>query len=196
MLVTKTPNKFILYARKSSESEDQQVASIDSQIKELEAVAQREGLQVAAVLSEAKSAKAPGRPVFAELLARIHRGEAAGILCWKLDRLARNPVDGGNVSWMLQSGVIQAIRTHERSYTPADNVLMMSVEFGMANQFVRDLAANVRRGMQAKVEKGWYPGVAKPGYLNTPHQPKGERTTPLDPVRFPLVQKAFRIMLA
>jgi len=188
--------KYLLYARKSTESEDKQVASIDSQIKELRTIAEREQLEVVDVLSESQSAKAPGRPVFGDLLARIHCGKANGILCWKLDRLARNPVDGGNISWMLQQGIIQHIQTHERSYFPTDNVLMMAVELGMANQFIRDLSENTKRGLRAKVEQGWYPGVAKPGYLNEWHRDKGERTTPKDPVRFPLLKRAFLLVLA
>ena len=114
----------------------------------------------------------------------------------KLDRLARNPVDGGNISWMLQEGVLQRIQTHERAYCPTDNVLMMSVEFGMANQYVRDLSHNVRRGLLAKVEKGWYPGVAKPGYMNDPHGLKGERVVRPDPQRFPLVKRVFHLVLS
>ena len=128
--------KYLLYARKSSESEDRQVASIKSQIDVLTEMAKKEGLKIIDIISEAKSAKAPGRSEFNEMLARIHKGEAQGIICWKLDRLARNPVDGGSINWMLQEGVIKHIKTHERSYYPTDNVLMMSVEFGMANQFI------------------------------------------------------------
>src|SRR5919109_2367757 len=148
---------YFLYARKSSEAEDQQVASIDAQIDALQELARREGLEVLEVLSEAKSAKSPGRPVFERMLERIGDGEAHGILCWKLNRLARNPIDGGQISWMLQQGAIQHIRTHDRSYYPTDNVLMMAVEFGMANQYIRDLSADVRRGLRAKCEAGWMP---------------------------------------
>src|SRR5437899_2006737 len=97
-----TTAKYFLYARKSSESEDRQVASIDSQIENMKNDAAREHLEIIDVLSEAQSAKAPGRPVFSRMIERIRRGEAQGIICWKLDRLARNPVDGGQVSWMLQ----------------------------------------------------------------------------------------------
>ena len=84
------------------------------------------------------------------MLARIHQGHAQGIICWKLDRLAQNPVDAGNINWMLQQSVIQHIQTYQRSYYPTDNVLMMNLEFGMANQYVIDLSVNVKRGMRKK----------------------------------------------
>ena len=49
--------KYILYARKSTESEDRQVLSIDSQISELKALAEREGLTIVCVMQESRSAK-------------------------------------------------------------------------------------------------------------------------------------------
>jgi DNA invertase Pin-like site-specific DNA recombinase len=189
------PITYFIYARKSTESEDRQVASIDSQVAELTALARRDGFTVADVFSESQSAKAPGRPVFSKLLQKIHKQKANGILCWKLDRLARNPIDGGNISWMLQQGILQRIQTHERCYAPSDNVLMMSVEFGMANQFIRDLSQNVKRGLHAKVQQGWYPGVAKSGYMNDAVSIQGEKTTPIDPERFPLLKRAFGLIL-
>jgi len=187
--------KYLLYARKSSESEDRQVASIDSQIDELTKLAQRDNLEVIDILAESQSAKAPGRPVFSNLITRIHNSEAQGILCWKLDRLARNPVDGGNINWMLQQGMIRHIKTHERSYYPTDNVLMMSVEFGMANQFIRDLSQNAKRGLRAKAERGWYPTYATLGYTHNPLKRKGEKEIIIDPERFDLVKKMFDLML-
>lgn len=187
--------KYLLYARKSSESEDRQVASIDSQIDELTKLAQRDNLEVIDILAESQSAKAPGRPVFNNAITRIHNNEAQGIICWKLDRLARNPVDGGNINWMLQQGMIRHIKTHERSYFPTDNVLMMSVEFGMANQFIRDLSQNSKRGLRAKAERGWYPTYATLGYMHNPLKRKGEKEIIIDPERFDLVKKMFDLML-
>ena len=187
--------KYLLYARKSSESEDRQVASIKSQIDVLIEMAKKEGLQILGIISEAKSAKAPGRSEFNEMLARIHRGEAQGIICWKLDRLARNPVDGGSINWMLQEGVIKHIKTHERSYYPTDNVLMMSVEFGMANQFIRDLSQNTKRGLKTKAERGWYPTYATLGYMHNPLKRKGDKEIIKDPERFDLTKKMWGLML-
>ena len=145
---------YFLYARKSTDVEDKQVLSIEAQLNELRSLAKRESLAIAAEFVEKQSAKKPGRPIFNDMLRRIIAGEAQGIVCWKIDRLARNPVDGGQISWLLQQSVIQHIQTHDRSFLPADNVLMMSVELGMANQYIRDLSANTKRGLREKARRG------------------------------------------
>lgn len=187
--------KYFLYARKSSEAEDRQANSIDAQITELTEVAKRFELDVVGVFEESKSAKTPGRPAFNEMLGRIHNGEANGILCWKLDRLARNPVDGGNVSWILQQGIVQQIRTPQTTYHPTDNVLIMAMELGMANQFIRDLSVNVKRGLKNKATQGWRPSGAPIGYLNTPGREKGFKTICKDPERFDVVRRLWDMML-
>ena len=158
--------KYFLYARKSTDVEDKQVRSIEDQLAVLRALAKQEGLHVAHEFIEKQSAKRPGRPVFGEMMSRIERGEAQGIICWKLDRLARNPIDGGQISWFLQKGVIRHIQTHDRSYYPTDNVLVMAVELGMANQFILDLSVNTKRGLHEKVRRGEYPALAPIGYMN------------------------------
>ena len=160
--------RYFLYARKSTDKEDMQVLSIEAQLSELRLLAKREVLEVIAEFVEKQSAKQPGRPFFNEMIERVRKGEADGIICWKLDRLARNPVDSGQVSWLLQSEVLKHICTPERSYYSNDSVLLMSVEFGMANQYVRDLAYNTSRGLRAKARRGEYPAPAPVGYINNP----------------------------
>lgn len=187
--------RYFLYARKSSESEDRQMASIESQIAELTKLAKENNLEVVEVFSESKSAKAPGREIFSEMMLRIKKGEANGIICWKLNRLARNPIDGGEVSWLIQQNIIQHIFTYGRSYYPTDNVIVMAVELGMANQFVRDLSVDSQRGLRNKAEQGWYPAPATVGYLNTPDRSKGFKTIVKDPTTFPLIRKIFDLML-
>ena len=158
--------KYILYCRKSSESEDRQTMSLDAQEHELREKAQKNNIEIIKVYRESMSAKAPGRPLFAEMAQMIAKEEADGILCWKLDRLARNPVDGGTISWMLQNGRVKAIQTHEREYLPTDNVLLMYVELGMSNQYVIDLSVNVKRGNREKLRRGEWPNHAPYGYKN------------------------------
>src|ERR1700743_2661195 len=98
--------KCFLYCRKSTESEDRQVLSIDSQRRELERqLAAQSDVELVAVFEESKSAKSPGRPVFNQMVARIEKGEAEAIAAWAPDRLARNSIDGGRIVYLLDRGV-------------------------------------------------------------------------------------------
>ncbi len=159
------PLKYVLYARKSSESEDKQKASIEDQVAECISHAKKNGYEIVDTICEAISAKKPGRLGFASMMKKLERRKVEGIICWKLDRLARNPIDGGHISWYLQQGKIKHIATVGKDYYPKDNVLMMQVEFGMANQYINDLSDNVLRGYRRKAERGWYPYLHLPlGY--------------------------------
>lgn len=185
--------RYLIYARKSSESEDRQALSIESQVKELTEFAKLHGLDILQVLTESRSAKTPGRPVFADLLSLLTRRAANGVLCWKLDRLARNPVDGGAIIWGVDQGTIGEIVTPGRSFSNrGDDKFWMQLEFGMAKKYVDDLSDNVRRGNRAKLERGWLPGVPPLGYLNDP----GTRTIVSDPERFPVVRKIWTAVLS
>lgn len=187
--------KYFIYARKSSEDKEKQVASIGDQLEVLNKVAKQNKLNIVEIYEESQSAKKPGRPQFNAMLARIAKGDANGILCWKLDRLARNPIDGGQINWMVQQGVIQIIKTNERDYFPSDNVLMMQVELGMANQYLRDLSTNVKRGLAKKIRDGWLPSLAPIGYLNDRTNEKGNRTIMKDPERFDIVRRIWDLAL-
>src|SRR3989338_5180415 len=125
----KDMSKYFLYARKSTDVEDKQILSIEAQLVELRSLAKRDGLEIVEEFVEKRSAKMPGRPVFSEMVARIQKGKAQGIVCLKIDRLARNPVDGGQIQWMLQNGTIAHIQTHDRAYYPAHNLILISFVF-------------------------------------------------------------------
>lgn len=185
--------KFVLYARKSTESEDRQVLSIDSQIREVRQLAATHGVVVADVLRESHSAKAPGRPVFGQLVRRIHRGEISGILCWKMDRLARNHLDTGTVLQALADGKLERIITSDGvKTTDGNDRLMGTFEFAFATKFIDDLRANVKRGNRARFERGWPNHLPPIGYLND----KTTKTIVKDPERFDLVRRMWDALLA
>ena len=184
--------KYFLYTRKSSESEDRQVQSIDDQVGRLKKLANDLGLNIKKTYAEAKSAKKPGnRPMFDEMIQRIENGEADGILCWHLNRLTRNPIDSGKLSWLLQQGIIKTIQTSERQYLPDDNVLLFNIEAGEANQYILNLSRDTKRGLLKKLNLGWHNGIAPLGYLND----KENKTIITDPERFNLVRKMWDLML-
>src|SRR5262249_9672037 len=127
----------IIYARKSTESDDRQILSIDSQVQELKLLAARRGLHVDEVLPEARSAKARGRPVFAQLMKRVGKGAIASVLCWKIDRLARNHLDHGAVLQALADGTLPRVITPERDYTADGNDRFLgNFEFGIATKYI------------------------------------------------------------
>jgi DNA invertase Pin-like site-specific DNA recombinase len=182
-----------MYLRKSSESEERQELSIPAQLRELTAVAAKRGLRlIGEPREESQSAKEPGRPIFGKVLAAIDAGKADGILCWKLDRLARNPVDGGRIMYSLGKRVIKEIVTPERAYLgTGDDKLLMSIIFGMATKYSDDLSDNVRRGNREALLSGRWPGKPKLGYR------RNHETGALvpDPERFPLVQRLWQSVL-
>ena len=180
--------KYILYARKSTDVEDKQVLSIEAQLVELRAYAHNENLQIIDELVEKKSAKTPGRPVFAELLKRIERGEANGIIAWHPDRLARNSVDGGQIVYLLDQTHLSNLKFPTFWFeNTSQGKFMLSIAFGQSKYYVDNLSENTKRGLRQKVRRGEMPGRAPLGYINDMRT----KTVVVDKRRAPLVVEAF-----
>jgi DNA invertase Pin-like site-specific DNA recombinase len=184
------PQKFFLYARKSTDVEDKQVRSIEDQIAELRAFAKQESLSISEVFIEKQSAKIPGRPIFNEMLNRIEAGEANGILAWHADRLARNSVDGGRVIYLLDCGRIAALKfpTLWFENTPQGK-FMLNIVFGQSKYYVDSLAENTKRGLRQKVKRGEYPSLAPIGYIND----KRIKSVSVDKKKAPIIRRAFEL---
>ncbi len=186
--------RYFVYCRKSSEADDRQVMSIQSQRSELERVfAGRDDIEIVETFEEAKSAKTPGRPIFADMIARIELGEAAGIIAWAPDRLARNSIDGGRVVYLLDTGALRDLKF--ATYTFENNSqgkFMLQIMFGQSKYYSDALSENVKRGNRTKVQNGWRPNLAPFGYLND----KSTKTIVKDPELFPIVRRIFDLYLS
>lgn len=159
--------KYVLYARKSTESDEKQALSIDSQVKEMLGIADREALEIIDIRRESHSAKDSGqRPVYREILEDIKRGRFNGILTWAPDRLSRNAGDLGSIVDLMDQGSLLEIRTYGQHFrnSPNEKFLLM-ILCSQAKLENDNKSINVKRGLRTRVEMGLWPGPAPTGYL-------------------------------
>jgi len=159
-------SKYFLYARKSTDDAEHQLLSIPAQIDELRTFAVKEGLNIVDTVIESKTAKVPGRELFNQMLDRVEKGEAQGILAWHPDRLARNAVDAGRVVYLLDRNILVDLKfpTFWFQNTP-QGLFMLSIAFGQSKYYVDSLSENTKRGLRQKVRRGECVGLAPLGYL-------------------------------
>lgn len=184
--------KYVLYARKSTEQDEKQTLSIDSQVKEMLAIAERDELEIVDIRREAHSAKDSGqRPVFKELLEDVRRGRYNGILTWAPDRLSRNAGDLGSVVDLMDQKSLIEIRTYGQYFrnSPNEKFLLM-ILCSQAKLENDNKSINVKRGLRMRCEMGLRPGPAVVGYLNEKHMDRKCQVI-IDPERGPIIKKVF-----
>jgi site-specific DNA recombinase len=160
--------KYCLYARKSTEQEDKQALSIESQVREMITLAEREGLEIVEIKRESHSSKEVGqRPVYNELINEIRQGKFNGILTWAPDRLSRNAGDLGSVVDLMDQGLLHEIRTYGQKFTNNPNEKFLLMILGSQAKLENDnKMVNVKRGLRARCEMGLWPSVPPTGYLS------------------------------
>lgn len=190
--------KYFIYCRKSSEDEGKQILSLPAQKKELFEYAEKFGLKIVDVYLESQSAFKPGRIKFDEMVKRVENGEGNGVLVWQANRIARNSLDGGRFIYLMDEGKIRELKTPGRTFTnSSDDKFILNIEFGMAKKDSDDKSENVKRGNSYKFfEKKQWIGPAKPGYINVTNPLTKEKEIAVDKERFPLIQKAMRLILS
>ena len=184
--------RYCLYARKSTEAEDKQVLSIESQVKEMQTLAERERLHIVEIKRESHSSKEVGqRPVYNQMLGDIRAKKFNAILTWAPDRLSRNAGDLGSVVDLMDQKHLIEIRTYGQKFTNNPNEKFLLMILGSQAKLENDnKAVNVKRGLRTRCEMGWRPGVAPTGYLNEKHVDKKCQCR-LDPKRAPIIKQMF-----
>lgn len=188
--------KYALYCRKSSEGEDAQVQSITAQKTEMLDFADRNGLEIAVILDESKSAHHPGRPIFNELVRLVKAGKVNAILVWHANRISRNPIDAGQIIYLLDQGLLKEIRTYSGAFRNTSNdKFFLGLEFGVSKKDSDDKSDGVKRGQRERARKGYPHGVSSIGYMNDKSDLKGNRKWLEDPARFELVREVLHLYL-
>jgi DNA invertase Pin-like site-specific DNA recombinase len=184
--------KYCLYARKSTEQDERQALSIESQVKEMLAIAERDGLEIVDIRRESHSAKDSGqRPTFKELLEDVRRGRFNGILTWAPDRLSRNAGDLGSVVDLMDQKLLVEIRTYGQHFrnSPNEKFLLM-ILCSQAKLENDNKSINVKRGLRTRVEMGLRPGPAPTGYLKEKRMDFKCQAI-IDPLRGPIIKQMF-----
>jgi len=161
------PLKYCLYARKSTESDERQALSIDSQVKEMLQIAERENLEIVDIRRESKSAKDSGnRPIFKELIKDITEEKFNSIITWAPDRLSRNAGDLGSLVDLMDEKKLMSIRTFGQTFSNSPNEkFLLMILCSQAKLENDNRGINVKRGLRARCEMGLWPTCPPTGYF-------------------------------
>ncbi len=174
--------KVVSYIRVSTDEQAKHGDSILAQRQILQDYAKGHNLEVVQEFEESQSAYKPGRPEFAKMLKLLKkRADVTGVLCYKIDRIARNLRDYSELSEMSGVGIISATEALPDNST---GELIGGVQAVFSRYFSDQLSERVKLGMETKAKRGMWPTYAPIGYLNDPDSkgiiPDPERA---DPVR-------------
>lgn len=186
---------YFLYCRKSTDEKDRQVLSLGSQ--ETEAVQRFGSLKIIKLPHESVSAFEPDkRPVFKNMIERIKKGEAQGIIAWHPDRLSRNPKDAAEIIYLLDIGALKDLKFCSYYFDNSpEGKMMLQITLSQSKYSSDKLSKDVKRGMDKKAQSGWRPGLATLGYINSKTNFKGEQVIYNDPLRFNRVKQMWQMFL-
>ena len=151
----------VIYARYSSHA--QRDVSIEQQVADCEAYAKMNNLRVVKVYADrALSGTSDKRPEFQKMLRDAERGRWSYVLCWKVDRFARNRYDSATYKFRLKRYGVRVIYAKESIPDGPEGILLESVLEGSAEYYSANLSQNIKRGMRynalaCKVNNGSMP---------------------------------------
>ena len=179
--------KAVIYARYSSDSQREE--SIEGQIRECTAFAEKNGITVLRhYIDRAFSAKTDNRPEFQNMIKDSGKKLFDMIIVWKLDRFARNRYDSARYKAALKKNGVKVVSATEVISEGAEGIILESVLEGYAEYYSADLAEKVIRGMTDNALKCKYNGGTLPiGYLID-----DEQFFQIDPLTAPFVLDAFK----
>lgn len=177
------------YVRVSTAKQGEKGVSLDEQRDAILRYAQRNQFEVVRWFEERQTAAKRGRPVFAEMLRRLRRGEAAGVIIHKIDRSARNLRDWSDLLELTDHGIELHFAYESLDLNSRGGRLSADIQAVVAADYIRNLRDEARKGIYGRLKQGIYPLPAPLGYLD---RGKGKPKDP-DPAKAPLVRHAFEL---
>ena len=154
----------VIYARYSSTNQNEQ--SIEGQINECHAFAQREGFNIVyEYVDRALSGKNDDRPQFLQMIKDSAKRQFSVVIVWKLDRFSRNRFDSAHYKHLLKKNGVKVVSATERISDDPEGIILEGVLEATAEYFSANLAQNVKRGQRENMAKGLHVGGYAPyGY--------------------------------
>ena len=177
----------VIYARYSSDNQREE--SIEGQIRECTAYAEKNGITVVKhYIDRALSAKTDNRPDFQQMIKDSEKRLFDIVLVWKLDRFARNRYDSAHYEYQLERNHVKLVSATEPISDSPAGIMVKSMLTGMAEYYSAELSEKVVRGMTENVLKGKYNG----GTIPIGYTVDEEKFFQIDPLKAPFVVEAFQ----
>ena len=177
----------VIYARYSSDNQREE--SIEGQIRECTAYAEKNGITVVKhYIDRALSAKTDNRPDFQQMIKDSEKRLFDIVLVWKLDRFARNRYDSAHYEYLLERNHVKLVSATEPISDSPAGIMVKSMLTGMAEYYSAELSEKVVRGMTENVLKGKYNG----GTIPIGFKVDEEKFFQIDPLKAPFVVEAFQ----
>ena len=174
-----------IYARFSSSGQREE--SIEGQLRDCNAYAKRNGLTVVAEYADkAISGRTDKRPDFQRMLKDSEKGAFQLLICWKMDRFARNRYDSAIYKAKLKKAGVRVVYAMESIPEGPEGIILESVMEGYAEYYSENLAQNVRRGYYDSALELKTLGAKPLGLKKGP----GDRFV-VDPETAPVVKRIF-----
>ena len=179
--------KAVIYARYSSDNQREE--SIEGQVRECIAFAERKGYTVIhTYIDRALSGtRADNRPEFQQMISDSTLREFQYVIVWKIDRFSRDKFDSVKYKYALKSSGVSVISATEPIDGSPEGQMMESVFEGISVYYIKDLAQKTSRGMTENAIKGKFNG----GTLTFGYTIDENHHFQLDPVNAPIVLDVF-----
>jgi DNA invertase Pin-like site-specific DNA recombinase len=181
--------QYFAYTRVSTVRQGEHGVSLQEQKSEIERYARQKGLSISEWFEERETAAKFGRTLFTQLMKRLRKGEADGVVIHKIDRSARNLRDWADIAQLVDDGVEVHFTRESVDMQSSSGRLSADVQAVVAANYIRNLREETIKGFYGRLKQGIYPLPAPLGYLN---QGSGKPKT-IDPVRGPLIKSAFEL---
>ncbi len=153
--------KAVIYARYSSHGQQEQ--SIDGQLRDCYAFAERQGYMIVGeYIDRALTGRNDDRPDFQRMLADARKRQFQNIIVWKLDRFARNRYDSAVHKADLKKYGVRVISATENITDEPEGIMLEGLLESLAEYYSANLSKHVKRGMRECVLAGHHTGGYTP----------------------------------